>query len=396
MPVAMMILVATLVGLLFYRGVKRFPVCAPVLALLAFDLWMVVTHFFGMYPELAEVFAVRILKIQVMVFVAIFILVNRQHIDALVWVLVGSLAYYGTKGGLFTILTGGSFRVWGPEGSFIEGNNELALSLIMVIPLMRYLQLTYGNKRIKRGMVACMLLCAASALGSQSRGALLAISAMALLLWWRGKGKLLGGVLIVVTAVALISFMPSEWENRMNTIQTYDQDASAMQRIDAWTMTWNLAKDHPIIGGGYAIYTMENFIKYSLYFGTMGTRNAHSIYFSVMGEHGFVGLGLFLLIWLTTWRSASWIRKHSGPDGEYAWAYWLASMTQVSIIGYLTGGAFLYLAYFDLPYNLLILVAITQDWLKRELVSHEHQRSQASCLPSKEGHLQENPVDQKT
>ena len=31
--------------------------------------------------------------------------------------------------------------MWGPPDSFIEGNNELALALVMTIPLMRFLQL---------------------------------------------------------------------------------------------------------------------------------------------------------------------------------------------------------------------------------------------------------------
>jgi len=122
------------------------------------------------------------------------------------------------------------------------------------------------------------------------------------------------------------------------------------------------------VGGGMAIYTEEMFAKYAN--GALnGTRNAHSIYFSVLGEHGFVGLLLFLGVWISTWRAAGWIRARAGPKGDLAWAFWLASMIQVSLVGYLVGGAFLYLAYFDLPYNLMILATILKAWTRQRLSS---------------------------
>lgn len=365
LPVAAMVGGATLVGILFYTGLKRLPLTPPVVALLGFDLWMIPTHFLGFYPELAEPLAFKILKIQLMVFVTILLLHSRKHIEALVWVLVASLGYYGVKGGVFTIATGGEHRVWGPAESFINGNNEIALALIIIIPLMRYLQLTAKNQWIRRGMLAAMLLSSAAALGSQSRGALLAITAMAALLWWRSNQRAMGGLMIGVVALALVLFMPSSWEERMSTIQTYEQDTSAMQRITVWKMTWNLALDHPVFGGGHAIYTPDNFVVYAGGAYAGGLVNAHSIYFSVLGEHGFVGLLLFLGVWYFTWKEANWIRSRCAPDGELRWAYWLASMIQVSLIGYLVGGAFLYLAYFDLPYYLLILVVITKEWIRR-------------------------------
>ena len=93
---------------------------------------------------------------------------------------------------------------------------------------------------------------------------------------------------------------------------------------------------------------------------------AHSIYFQVLGEHGFVGLFLFLLLWWLTWRTAVWIRKNTKPKGETAWAYHLAAMSQVSLVGFLVGGAFLSLAYFDLPYYIVVALIATKWILQRE------------------------------
>lgn len=364
LPFAMMVALATFVGLLFYKGEKRMPKAAPVILLLLFDLWMVVTHFAGFHPELVEDKAIAILKIQVMIFVTLWVLHSRQHINWFAAVVALSVGFFGVKGGVFTILKGGNYRVWGPPGSLLEGNNEIALALIITIPLIFYFYRISANKWLKRGLLATMILCAAAALGSQSRGALLALAAMAMVLWWRSDKKLFFGTMMAVVGLTLVALMPSTWEDRMSTIGTYEQDLSAMQRIDVWRMTWHLALANPITGGGMGIYTDDVNARYNPA-PIGGLRNAHSIYFSVLGEHGFVGLLLFLAIWISVWSACAQVRRETRDRPGESWAFWLASMVQVSLVGYLVGGAFLYLAYADFPYNLLIVSALLADYVKR-------------------------------
>jgi probable O-glycosylation ligase (exosortase A-associated) len=153
----------------------------------------------------------------------------------------------------------------------------------------------------------------------------------------------------------------------MHTITHYQEDASAMGRINAWWMAWNLAKAHPLFGGGFEIYDAPTFARYAPEPGNIHA--AHSIYFQVLGEHGFVGLFLFLAIWWFTWRTANWIRKHTTPQGENRWAYHLAAMSQVGLVGYFVGGAFLSLAYFDLPYYIMVMLVSTQWIIQREIES---------------------------
>lgn len=374
LPVGMIVVLTTFIGLLFYKGQKRFPLSAPVVLLLLFDFWMVITHFSGFHPELVHDRALAILKIQIMIFVTIWVLVSKQHINWFVGVVVFSIGFYGVKGGIFTILKGGEHRVWGPPSSFLEGNNEIALALIITIPLIYYFYRIATNHWIKRGLLAAMILCAAAALGSQSRGALLALTAMVAVLWWRGDRKIYFGTLMIVVGILLVSLMPSAWESRMETIGNYEQDLSAMQRLDVWRMTWNLALANPLMGGGYGIYTDDlNAIYNPAPIG--GLRNAHSIYFGVLGEHGFVGLFLFLGLWFSVWRACANIRRTTKAWPEMDWAYWLASMVQVSLMGYLVGGAFLYLPYVDFPYNLLIIVVILLDHVKKQIASAQEKHA---------------------
>ncbi len=356
-PVAATVGGATLLGLVFSRDPKRSPFRPATWVLCTFLLWICLTTVVAFYPADSWDMLKKVLKIQLMVFVTITVLTNRRQLDIFLWVVVFSIGYYGVKGGLFTIATGGSYRVWGPPNSFIEGNNELALALVMTIPLMRYLQLGLKKTWQRNAMAFAMILTAAAALGSQSRGALLAISAMGLLLWWRSPRKLVSGVVIAGCAVSLFFFMPESWHKRMDTIGTYHSDESAMGRIYTWRAMTNLAEDR-VTGGGFAIYRTDIFARYKHSEDTALVRAAHSIYFQVLGEHGFIGLGIFLLFWMVVWGTAARLRRRARGDPRTRWAADLAALSQAALIGYWVGGAFLSLAYFDLPYDLVAALVV--------------------------------------
>ena len=362
-PIAAVVAVCTLVGILVSKDRKSFPLTRESLMLLLLMGWFSITllgsfNIEGSYDQWKKV-----MKIDFMILVTLLVLHTRQHIMALTWVLVFSLGYYGVKGGIFTVVTGGQHRVWGPVTTYIEGNNELALALITVIPLMQYLRSQMDNRWVRHGLMVSMLLCAAAALGSHSRGALVAIAAMVMFLWWRSKGKLIAGIALVTASVLMIGFMPANWTSRMNTISEYQEDDSAMGRINAWQMAWNLAKQN-FLGGGFDIYNYEVFLRYAPK--PEDIHAAHSIYFQILGEHGFVGLFIFMLMWIFVWSSAGKLRREAGQQAESAWLVDLGAMCQVSLVGFAVGGAFLSLAYFDLPYLILVLVVLGRRWIAEQ------------------------------
>lgn len=363
MPFAAVIGGATLVGLFITKDRCDYSLNRENVTLMIFMLWMCITLPFSMlFDESFELWK-RVMKIDLMILVAIVLLHSKRHMMLLVWTLVISIGFFGVKGGAFTILTGGSYRVWGPENTYIDGNNEVALAIVIVIPLMRFLQMQMQSKWAKVTMTICMVLMAMAALGSHSRGALLAIAAMALVLWWRGKNKFVGAITMVAIAVALLSLMPAEWWDRMNTIKTYQQDDSALGRINAWGMAWNLAKAN-FFGGGFMVWTGVIFAIYGP--DPNDVHAAHSIYFMVLGEQGFIGLFIFLTLFLMVWFTAGTIRTKARGKPETQWLSDLGGMLQVSLAGYAVGGAFLSLSYWDLPYNLLVLAVVGRRWLERK------------------------------
>ncbi len=242
-PLAAMAVGVTLLGLIFEKEKESPFKGTPVTILVLLMAWITITSVLGFESTYNFDQWKKIMKIDFMILVALALLFSKEHIVWLTAVAAGSIAIIGAKGGLFTLATAGNYRVWGPPGSFIEDNNEFALAVIMTIPLLRFLQLQFDQRWAKYAMTVIMTLCVASALGSHSRGALLAIIAMGSAFWWydgRRTGILIG--MLALGSVALL-FLPDAWFSRMDTIGDYQNDSSAMGRINAWWMAWNLATD---------------------------------------------------------------------------------------------------------------------------------------------------------
>ena len=361
-PFAFIIGVATIFSLAITKQPKTLPPSGITYTLIAFILWMNVTTLFAIFPaEAAEQWS-KVMKIMLMSLVTMVVIRKREDIQRMIWVLTLSLGYYGVKGGIFTIRSGGTERVWGPSNTFIGDNNAIALALIMTIPLMRYLQQSSNKRWVWYAMNAMMLLSALAALGSYSRGGLLAIGAMLGFMWLKSKSKMTGAIVLLLLAPPLLLFMPDRWGERMDTIGEYQTDDSAMGRINAWYMAYNMAKDR-FFGGGFEPADATTFLLYAP--NPADVHAAHSIYFQALGEHGFVGLGIYLLLGLLTWRSADWIVRNSRDLPDLAWASSLAKTIQASLIGFAVGGAFLSLLYFDVPYYLMAAVVAIRILVER-------------------------------
>jgi probable O-glycosylation ligase (exosortase A-associated) len=358
----------TFAGMLFTRDERRWKGGVEVYLLIAFIAWFSLTALFAFNPERAVPMLQRALKVQLMVFVMLLLFNSKRHLDLLVWTIVVSIGFYGVKGGFYTLRTGAEVgRVWGPPGSFIEDNNAVGLALIITIPYIYYLFVEMRNRWVKAGLLATAALCAVAALGTYSRGAFLAILAMGALLWWKSRHKLLLGLALVLAVPFLIVFLPEKWEERMRGIAEYQTDSSAIGRLNAWQTAINVSKDHPIVGGGFEFHSPEVFARYAPV--PEDFHSMHSIYFQVLGEHGYVGLALFLAIWFFTWITSARLVKATKERADLRWASNLVAMVQVSLAGYLVGGAFLDLAYWDLPYYALATLIVTRDIVRRAAVA---------------------------
>ena len=245
-PFAMIIAIVTIFAIFISREPKKLPLTPPVVLLILFNVWMAVTTIlFALYPEYAWPKLEKVIKIQLFIFLTMIVMQSEQRIRALVLVATLSIAFFGIKGGIYTIAKGGGGMVLGPDGGFISGNTEIALALVVTLPLMRWLQLQTERRWLRMVATVCMILIAVSILGSYSRGGLLALFAMAVFFWLKSRKKALLGIMLMAVGASFTAFMPDQWHAKMGTIENYEADSSAKGRIGAWKFALNLAKHRP-------------------------------------------------------------------------------------------------------------------------------------------------------
>ncbi len=369
-PFAQLVAITTMIGVIFSKEPRKIPIINLTVIWLAFIGWMCITTFFAMYPEQAYIQLNKVLKIQFVVFLTMMYMVSKERLNMLIWVIVISLGYFGLKGGLFTITTGGNFRVWGPPGTFIEDNNALALALVMTLPLMNYLRIQMQNYWLRQGIIVAMILVSLSVLGSYSRAALLSIVSVAAFLWLKSKNRLTTLLALIILIPPLFFVMPQSWYQRMQTITETNEEGqhegSAQSRIDTWKMILNLAVHRPILGAGFNPW---NPLTYELYWTSshppIGIIAAHSIYMSPLAEHGWIGLGMFVSILVMAWRTGAQIIRACHNRPEFEWLSDLVKMIQLSLIAYCSGGMFHQLTYFDLPWHLIAIIVIGKSLLQQ-------------------------------
>jgi putative inorganic carbon (hco3(-)) transporter len=344
---------------------RRIPMDATTVLLALLAVLFTISTYYSLVPDLAWVKWEAILKEFVFFFITAALVTNRVRVHALMWIMVISISYYGIKGGVFTLLTGGNYRVWGPDMSEIADNNQLAAALVMVLPLMNYLGRQSKNEVLRFGSRISMGFCLLSILASYSRGAFVALAAMVLWLWRHTRHKLISAVVIGGTLAGAVTFMPADWVARISSIQNYEQDASAEGRLQIWATAIKIAVARPLVGGGfYAPYTQSVVDQYSP---GVQARAVHSIWLEVLGENGFPAFFVWTALMLVGLANCRFIIRRTKDIPELRWANDLGHMSIVAILGYAVGGSFLSLPYWDFYYTLLVLIACVRRITVQEL-----------------------------
>ncbi len=351
---------------------KRLPNYALPGLFIAFAVLFSITTYFALdYAHSYERWDKHIRTI-VLVLVVMAMTVSRLRIQAFLWMIVISIGYYAVKGGGYT-LTGGVGRIFGPAESLIADNNDLALAIIMTIPLLNYLRVTSVNPLVKLACLIVLALSVVAVIGTNSRGGFIGLAAVAIAFIVLSRPKF-GALLIpVALAVGVWAYAPQSWWERINTINQYSTDESAANRFAAWRTSVAVALDRPLLGGGFsAIETDKVDFRYNKTDWRASkseqeksrTRAAHSIFFQVLGDHGFLGLALWLSILCAGFFNLLRVIAQARGHPELDWARLLARTFLVSFIGYLAAGTFLSMAYYDV---FLCMVALTAPL--REIVA---------------------------
>ena len=305
------------------RGVLLLTFCGLVFASLSWSL----------YPDATQFAAVELLK-WVLLYLTMVNLVTteRRLLWACLALIVGSL------------LTSRGVIVWHQAGvDLVEGYrarwvgvyadpNRMAMSVGIIVPLAVAFfvrRRTAWMVRLACGVAAAMAITAMVL--SYSRGGFLGLVASAVT--WLVLERSLGRTLLVAgVAVAMLVLSPRSFWERTRTVSTYEQDASAMSRVEAWTVASRVSQEHPLLGVGAGTFPFA----WQIY-GPQHTGGrvyaAHNVFLQVISDLGFVGLGLFLAF-IGSVLGPLW---QSARDKERGWQ---AQSLTAAVVGHLVSCLF--------------------------------------------------------
>jgi probable O-glycosylation ligase (exosortase A-associated) len=280
-------------------------------------------------------------------------------------VIAGCFGLFIVKSFPFVIATGGAYRIYGPPNSMIADNTDFGLALNMTLPIFFFLAQSESRPWVKRLFAFLFLATIPVILFTYSRGALIGLICVGGLMLVRlpMRLRLLIIPAIVFGLLSAIMFAPESWRDRMETLGNTSADASAQARLNAWEYSLHLASDHPLTGGGFATFTHELYVRYAPN-SSVEAQTAHSIYFQLLAEHGFTGLGLYLTLLVSSILSAGKIIKNARLYGDETVIHY-ANMFRFSLVGFAISGTFLSRAYFDYFFCIVACIAVLK-YVSRE------------------------------
>ena len=309
----------------------------------------------------------RMVKICIVSIIIISITTNRIRMQAMTIIFVLGLGFHSIIDGLKTLVTGGQHVVKGvPQ---LGDNNSFGLAMLMVTPMAYYVFNNIEVKWIRYGFLVVTLTSILAAIGTNSRGALIAMVALACIFIYRSKSKITNTLLVTVVAVFVLAFAPDRWVNRMDTIHSAGADSSFMGRVTAWQLSFVMAADHPIFGLGYhAMQDTQVWVSYIPNFRSFYPHSArvpdsaeghaaHSIIFEALADTGFAGLGIFTMIIVSAFKNISKIKQLTLSVPEMVWALDLATAMELALVSYVVAGLALSVCYYECFYVLISLIA---------------------------------------
>jgi putative inorganic carbon (HCO3(-)) transporter len=252
--------------------------------------------------------------------------------------------------------------VWGGEGS------TLGTYAFVCLPLVAYLQrhslLAPARSWMRWVYLAAPAIAVIGAFGTFARAALVACFVWAALAWWQSRRKLMVGIMMAVAAVAVVPLMGDAWLARISTALEPRQEQSANTRLLVWAWTIDLANSHPA-GAGFVSYLGNRLVTRDENGQEIVEegRAFHSIYFEVLGEHGWIGLAIFLAIFAVFFLDMRRIRRQVRARPDLEWLGDLARALSHCVLIFMAGSAFIGIAFQPLHYYLFALaVSASAAW----------------------------------
>ncbi len=378
-PVSLIAALGAIAGYLFAdrRAPPRFGATAWLT--LAMAAWVTLTTTWAVAPEFAWVKWDWAVKTVLFSLCIPYLFRSRVQIEAMLLVFVFSALTHMLPVGVKSLISGGRYGM----DLGILGNNlglsessGLATVSVLFIPIHLYMRrhsliLPPGRWR----SVFCaglVVLSIATAIGTVARTAIVGFGVAGGVMWLRSRRKLAFGLVLGVAATLGAYSTSSAWNERIATIESPTSESSALVRLLVWRWTLDFAAEHPL-GGGFEAYRVD---RVEIPAGVEGGapvvefgRAFHSLYFELLGEHGYVGLGLFLLIAARCLLVYQGVIRRTRDAPGLAWCRDLAIALQCALLTMLACGAFIGIAFQPTFWYLCALSTCLAEYVRRALAT---------------------------
>jgi putative inorganic carbon (hco3(-)) transporter len=316
--------------------------------------WFLVTTLQSMAPYAAWPRFAEVSKSLIPLLFTLLLIDTREKLFYLIVTIAVSFALLTLKGGYWALLSGFTDRVYGPPGSQFYDNNQFAVVATMNIPLLLLWYRQVDSKRLRWVLLGAVALSVVAVLSSWSRGGLVALVVMALFQFGQSRRKLIVIPILVLSLALAWAALPEKWFARMETVATWQQDASALGRLRAWDAGASYALRHPYTGGGFDGWRHV----------TQGEIDWHSSYVEILAEHGVLGFVLWSALLLGSLVKLGRLGKGRGAP---AWVVDYGLALRASLAAYAAGALFLGITYWDLLFHLIVISVLVSAIHAREI-----------------------------
>ena len=306
---------------------------------------------------------------------------TRLRLEAAALIMVLSIATIVINGGIKTALGGGGYGVLAllvRENAGLYEGSILSTAAVATVPLALWLArhgtIFKPDWRVYGFVAGLIFACLLIPVGTAARTGLVCAAVLAVLLMRSVRYKFVYGAIAGLAMLAAVPFLPASFTQRMGTISEYQGDQSASTRVQVWMWTLEYVKERPF-GGGFDAYRSNSFtydtrkvvgegstLTIETNQVTDNARAYHSAYFEMLGEQGWLGLFLWLLLHgLGVWQ----MERIRWLFARKTWQWGLATALQQSQIVYLVGALFVGIAFQPFFFLLVALQCALWSYVRR-------------------------------
>ena len=329
--------------------------------------WIIVCCFFAFIPDIAWSYFTIYIVNYLPTFIIVSACINSLNdVKYSIGTMSISITLLAAKVGLSNTLSGGG-RITDAIDGFVGDNNGIGLCVSLAIGATIGVLSMIENKYLKIALFICILLGIMTVLYTQSRGAFLTLAIIIMLSVIASKHRIRYAIIVSIIVITGYLMLPASMFERLDTLNSVEEDTSAMGRVDMWKGALKIAEVKPINGAGPGNFRAFNHFLNPKMIGLV----THSIYFQLLSDTGYVGLIIYLTIIISTLvllqKTYSLSKKYHNIFPEYHWVEQVSFWLRNALIGYMFGSGLLDMVPFDIPWYYLLYASLLHKMFENEL-----------------------------